>query len=72
MPKYRVHLEAVASVSVEVEAETQEEAVEIAFDHTPSQGWDWPDLGDWYFPAEEQTPEGVPARRWSDYIEEIG
>lgn len=54
MAKYRVYLEAVASISVEVEAEDEDDAIEKAFDETPSQGWDWPDMGDWYFPADER------------------
>ena len=66
MTKYRVYLEAVASVSVEVEADSEDEAIDLAFEHTPSPAWNWPDLGDWYFPADER-----PNERRSDYIEEI-
>lgn len=64
MTKYRVVLEAVASIVVEVEADSEDEAVDLAFDHTPSQGWDWPDLGEWYFPGDEE------GRNQSDYLEE--
>ncbi len=66
MAKYRVYLEAVASISVEVEAADEDDAIYKAFDRTPSQGWDWPDLGDWYFPAEER--DGL---RRDDYVEKI-
>lgn len=36
MAKYRVYLEAVASISVEVEAEDEDDAIDKAFDETPS------------------------------------
>lgn len=66
MPKYRVYLEAVASVSIEVEAEDYDSAVEEAFERTPSPAWDWPDMGDWYFPPDERTNQRI-----EDYIERI-
>lgn len=66
MSKYRVYLENVMSVSVEVEADTEDEAIEAAFGQTPSAGWDWPDMGDWYFPPDERE-----AMKRSEFIEEI-
>ena len=66
MAKYRVYLEAVASVSIEVEAADQDSAIAAAFEHTPSAAWDWPDMGDWYFPPDERA-----ALKAEDYIEQI-
>jgi len=66
MAKYRVYLEAVASISVEVEAEDEDGAIDKAFEHAPSPGWDWPDLGDWYFPADERDDI-----KRADYIEKL-
>lgn len=66
MTRYRVYLEAVASIAVEVEADSENDAVEKAFEMTPSRGWDWPDMGDWYFPG------GEAGNSPDEYIEEIG
>jgi hypothetical protein len=61
MTSYSVHLETVASFSVTVEAEDAEDAIEQAFDLTPSgvcahcSGWGkkWSmDLGEWDVCAE--------------------
>jgi len=48
MSIYRVNMVAVASTSIEVEAETEDEAFEMAFDQAPSANvtMDF-DLGDW-------------------------
>ena len=62
MTRYRVYLEAVAAVAVEVEAESEDEAIRLAFENTPSR----PDMGDWYFPADEDT-----RLRREDYLEEL-
>lgn len=72
MTKYRVYIETVASAVVEVDASNQEEAIDAALENAPSANHTWPDIGDWYFPADEDYQiAGVPPRRPEDYIEEI-
>jgi hypothetical protein len=65
MTKYLVYLEAVATIAVEVEADSQDEAVDLAYEQTPSRGWDWPDMGDWYFPGDQNGNDAA------EYIEEF-
>lgn len=52
MAKYSVTLYTTASVVIDVEADDVESAVEAAYENTPSQGWDWPDMGDWQTASE--------------------
>ena len=71
MSKYRIYLETTASTSVEVEADSEEEAIDLAFENAPRAAWDWPDMGEWFFPPDEATPAGMPPRRREDFIEEL-
>ncbi len=69
MPKYRVYLQTVASVSIEVEAEDKEAAIDAAFEEAPSgvcaqcSGWGrkWSlDVGEWGtegFKVDTDTPD---------------
>ncbi len=71
MPKYRVYLQTVASVSIEVEAEDKEAAIDAAFEEVPSgvcaqcSGWGqkWGlDLGEWgteQFKVDMDAPDDV-------------
>jgi hypothetical protein len=63
MPKYRVHLQTTASVTVEVEADGPDEALDAAYEHVPNDvcascgGWgkNWSlDLGEWE--SDSQAP----------------
>lgn len=65
MSKYRVVIEAVASTVVEVEADTREDAIDEALSNYPRAAWDWPDMGEWYFPGDDN------ADHIDDYIEEV-
>ena len=67
--KFRVYLEACASHSVVVEADDMEEAIDKAFEHTPTAAWNWPDLGDWYFPGYEGTD--YQRQHPEHYVEEV-
>lgn len=56
MEKYRVYLETTASMSVEVEADSMEEAVEYALDeHAPMSPCNQEpfELGDWDVPKDD-------------------
>jgi len=53
--KFRVYLEAVASHLVVVEANDMEEAIDKAIENAPTAAWDWPNLGEWYFPGYDGT-----------------
>lgn len=50
--KYRVNFLAVASYTVEVDAEDEQDAIDKAYDHLPSRAWDWPEMGDWTLPSD--------------------
>lgn len=65
MTRYRVYIEAVASAAIEVEADDEDDAIDKALGEAPSANHTWPDMGDWYFPADERR---LPR---SDYIEEL-
>lgn len=69
MSKYRVYLEATASVAVDVEADSEDEAIDLALENAPTPASNWPDMGEWNFPGDIATPPGVPPRRQSDFIE---
>lgn len=47
MAKYRIHMVTEATASIEVEAETEEEAIEKAFDNAPYSCHQCPEIGDW-------------------------
>lgn len=47
MPKYRVYLVTEASASVEVEAEDESEAIDLAFERAPVACFQCPGIGDW-------------------------
>ena len=68
MPKFRVYLEAVASTTVEVEADSPEEAAEAAFnEHLPYSCHQCPEIEDWYFPPDERSTAKI-----ENFVEEIG
>ena len=52
MAKYRVYLVTEASASVEVEADSEEEAIEKAFENAPYSCHQCPEIGDWALPSE--------------------
>jgi len=52
MPKFEVTLMSVASTVVSVEAESRNDAIDLAFEQAPTPAWDWPDMGDWALPSE--------------------
>lgn len=53
MPKYRVYIDAVASTMVEVEAEDENEAIELALEQAPSNNATTNfDLGEWSTPSD--------------------
>lgn len=60
MTRYRVPLVTEASITVEVEADSVEEAIEAAYENLPSQGWDWPDMGDWCTLSEKYGSQFKP------------
>lgn len=64
--QYKVLLETVASVVVTVEADSDEEAVDLAFENAPSPAWDWPDLGDWIFAPDEDEKLDRTAYIWTE------
>ena len=77
MPQYRVTLETIASVTVEVEAEDKDAAVEEAFNEAPSgvcaqcSGWgqEWSmDMGEWDTP---KANDGKSDADWA-WCEEVG
>lgn len=68
MPKYRVNLVAIAEAFVEVEAEDQEVAIEIALNDGPTGANisnDF-DMGDWQLPTDIW-----PNNKWVIDVEEI-
>ena len=66
--EFRVYLEAVASVSIVVEADDMDEAIDKALEDAPPAAWDWPNLGDWYFPGYDGTK--YQRQHPEDYVEE--
>ena len=52
MARYQVNLATYASASVDVEAESEEEAVEKAFEEAPYSCHQCPEIGDWSLPSE--------------------
>lgn len=67
MPKYRVHLEAAASASVEVEAASEEEALDAVWNEEqvelPWACHQCPEISEWVFPPDEDQ-----SRKREDYI----
>lgn len=47
MTKYRVSFAAVANAVVEVEADSREQALDLAYEQTPTPNIHWPEVGDW-------------------------
>lgn len=58
MPKYRVYLLSTASYVAEVEAEDEDEAIELAYEEVPYENVsnDF-ELGDWYLPSDATRGE---------------
>ena len=67
--KFRVYLEAFASYSVVVEADDMDEAIDKALEDAPTAEWNWPDIGDWYFPGYDGTKD--QRQHPEDYVEEV-
>lgn len=67
MEKYRVYLVTEASASVTVEADSEEEAIEKAFENAPYSCHQCPEIGDWTL-LSEMYPEQFKS---SDDIEKI-
>lgn len=59
MARYQVNLSTYASASVEVEADSEEEAIEKAFDEAPYSCHQCPEIGDWMLPSD--LPGGSPS-----------
>lgn len=68
MAKYRVYLEATSSTTVEVEADSKEEAVELAFQgDLPYACHQCPELSEWEFPPDVYGSH----YKTEDYVEEL-
>ena len=75
MAKYRVQLETIASMTIEVEAESEEEALDMAFDDAPPDvcaqcsGWgqEWSlELGEWDQPRNRYGKVNMPVEKMED------
>lgn len=70
MAKYRIYLESTASASVEIEADSEEEAIEAVWAEEqvelPWSCHQCPEITEWVFP-----PDEYPDRRRGDYITKI-
>ncbi len=52
MPRYHVNLYTTASATVTVEADSKEEAIELAFEEAPYSCHQCPEIGDWNLASE--------------------
>lgn len=67
MTKYRVNLVALATTSVDVEADSREEAIDEALEQAPTPAWNWPEMDQWGLPSESFPEFNKP----EDDVEEI-